>query len=71
MKYIFGFVLNNKDKKSSMACPSINIFGCRKGDTRLVGIVERRVFFCNFIQGNFFSLVVYILSLSPRLVSDS
>jgi hypothetical protein len=43
-KDIFGFVLTNKDKKSSMACLSIIIFGCRR-NVRLVGIVERRVFF--------------------------
>jgi hypothetical protein len=30
MKDIFDFVLTNSDKKSSMLCPSINIFGCRR-----------------------------------------
>jgi hypothetical protein len=44
MKYIFGFVLINSDKKLSMSCPSINIFGCRR-DVILYGIVETMAFF--------------------------
>jgi hypothetical protein len=43
MKDTFGFLLTNKGKKSSMACPSLIIFCCRR-DVRLVEIVERRVF---------------------------
>jgi hypothetical protein len=35
MKDIFGFVLTNRDKKSSMLCPSIIIFGCRRDVNRM------------------------------------
>jgi hypothetical protein len=50
---IFGFVLTKSDKKSSLACLSINTFVCRRG-VILDGIVERRVFFCSFMCRIFF-----------------
>jgi hypothetical protein len=44
MKDIFGLVLTKSDKKISMACPSINTFGC-ESDVILDGIEERKVFY--------------------------
>jgi hypothetical protein len=67
-KDIFGFVLTDSIKKSSMVCPSINTFGCRR-DVILDGIVEKRVFSVVLCMEYVLSLVVYIFfclhNLSP------